>query len=373
MMLLSHLFIITTAAIVGICSQEVTKLSATVGSFISIPCLYNSQYINNEKYLCLCKTYVWNSCKLVTTDQPTGSKKYSILDDKLQHVFSVTVRNLTDEDTCFLCGISKQWLDIRHKVNLHITSGVPYLNVDKQNITAVLGGSVTVSCRYKKKNQFKWCKFGNECISTSGKMNGMKVSIITTKNAASVTMRGLKQENSGWYFCQNDGFQMPVNITVLREVTPASTTTTPNVTSATHLSTAEPAISTKATSTDLSTNLSTAVTEHDLLQPNHSPTLVLPIAITSSLVLLVIFVIGGVAAWKIRSRKSIPAGSDAAETVKDQDVVYSDITHSQQSSNTSRNQPPEVSVIYSTTVTHSTSQQMTEPPEGNVIYSTVSK
>uniref|UniRef100_A0A3B3ZRY5 Immunoglobulin domain-containing protein n=1 Tax=Periophthalmus magnuspinnatus TaxID=409849 RepID=A0A3B3ZRY5_9GOBI len=95
----------------------------------------------------------------------------------------------------------------------------PSLYVDQQSITAVLGGSVTVTCHYAKRSSFKWCKLGSKCISKSGEMDGMEVIISTQWEMANVTLKELKEKHSGWYFCQNGGFQMPVNLTVMREIT----------------------------------------------------------------------------------------------------------------------------------------------------------
>uniref|UniRef100_A0A3B3ZQX9 Immunoglobulin domain-containing protein n=1 Tax=Periophthalmus magnuspinnatus TaxID=409849 RepID=A0A3B3ZQX9_9GOBI len=184
-----------------ICYQEVIDLSVQKGSSISIPCGYSSQFTSDKKYLYELST----------------STKYSILDDKLRHVFTVTIRNLTDEDTCFLCGVKNRWL---MEVSLQVLDA-PSLYVDQQSITAVLGGSVTVTCHYAKRSSFKWCKLGSKCISKSGEMDGMEVIISTQWEMANVTLKELKEKHSGWYFCQNGGFQMPVNLTVMREITTA--------------------------------------------------------------------------------------------------------------------------------------------------------
>lgn len=95
---------------------------------------------------------------------------------------------------------------------------MPNLYVDQQEITA-LEGSVTVSCYYKNAGKRRWCKLGEKltCVEDqTGSIHGATVSISETdSNAFEVTMSGLRTENSGWYWCDNGDFQMPVHITVL--------------------------------------------------------------------------------------------------------------------------------------------------------------
>lgn len=76
-------------------------MSVKAGHSISIPCFYGPEYKNHVKYLCEGST--WHSCKYkVKTNEPY-SAKYSISDDKNQGVFTVTINDLTDQDTYFWC------------------------------------------------------------------------------------------------------------------------------------------------------------------------------------------------------------------------------------------------------------------------------
>ncbi|XP_026212593.1 CMRF35-like molecule 3 [Anabas testudineus] len=75
-----------------------SKVTVKAGDSITTPCLYDSQYINNVKYLC--KGYYWSSCiYAVRTDQPHSSSKFSISDDKMKRLVTVTIKDATDEDT----------------------------------------------------------------------------------------------------------------------------------------------------------------------------------------------------------------------------------------------------------------------------------
>ncbi|XP_055018368.1 uncharacterized protein LOC110173639 isoform X3 [Boleophthalmus pectinirostris] len=264
------------------------------------------------------------------------------------------------------------------KLSLHI-SPESDLYVDEQSITAVLGGSVTVVCHYAKKDQFHWCMFDGQCISTSGQMtNDMEVSIKARGASAKVTMKKLKQEHSGWYFCQNGGFQMPVNLTVMREVTTTAPTTMPFVTSVTQLSTSEPStvICTNTTTGGQPVNSSSIMTTEVNLHPIHtkSQSTVIVIACVAVFVLL-LFVIAVFAALKMAvCRKRIPTESRTAEgphTVSNQSVIYSNIFLNQEPSDNKKG-PHTVTdedVIYSTVSDYNKSSQTVT--DQDVIYSNI--
>uniref|UniRef100_A0A3B4FXY2 Immunoglobulin subtype domain-containing protein n=1 Tax=Pundamilia nyererei TaxID=303518 RepID=A0A3B4FXY2_9CICH len=82
----------------------VSKVSVEAGKPISIPCLYESQYIDHVKYLC--KGHIWGSCRYaVKTNTPDPSGKYLISDDKIQKIFTVTINELTDKNTDYWCVV----------------------------------------------------------------------------------------------------------------------------------------------------------------------------------------------------------------------------------------------------------------------------
>lgn len=99
----------------------VSKVSGKAGRSIFIPCLYDSQYRNHVKYLC--KGYYWTSCSAVKTNK-ANSGKFSISDDKNKGIFTVTIRQLTDEDTNYWCAVEiNGGPDIRKYFHLSVTRG----------------------------------------------------------------------------------------------------------------------------------------------------------------------------------------------------------------------------------------------------------
>uniref|UniRef100_A0A3Q0SF64 Immunoglobulin V-set domain-containing protein n=1 Tax=Amphilophus citrinellus TaxID=61819 RepID=A0A3Q0SF64_AMPCI len=101
----------------------VSKVSVTAGKSVSIPCLYESQYMNHVKYLC--EGYNWNYCSYaVKTNKPDRSGKYSISDDKKQKIFTVTINQLTNKNTDYWCAVEiNDRNDVQKYFQLSVTSG----------------------------------------------------------------------------------------------------------------------------------------------------------------------------------------------------------------------------------------------------------
>uniref|UniRef100_A0A8C7UQY4 Ig-like domain-containing protein n=1 Tax=Oncorhynchus mykiss TaxID=8022 RepID=A0A8C7UQY4_ONCMY len=108
-------------------------------------------------------------------------------------------------------------------VSVPLCSGTPELYVDQQEVTVVEGESVTVRCYYSNSGDMKWCKMGGDCVSgNSGTLNGTSVTLNQTSDAnnrkvLTVTMSGLKIENTDWYWCRVGELEMPVHITVSQQ------------------------------------------------------------------------------------------------------------------------------------------------------------
>lgn len=100
----------------------VKEVSVKAGDSISIPCLYGSAYRNHVKYLC--RGYHWLSCSSkVKTNQP-NSTKFLISDDRYQRVFTVTIRDLTAEDSDYWCIVEIDGgSDVGKYFHLSVTTG----------------------------------------------------------------------------------------------------------------------------------------------------------------------------------------------------------------------------------------------------------
>uniref|UniRef100_A0AAZ3REX8 Ig-like domain-containing protein n=1 Tax=Oncorhynchus tshawytscha TaxID=74940 RepID=A0AAZ3REX8_ONCTS len=200
-------------------------VSVQTGGSITFPCHYDLNHINHVKYWC--KGLGWEVCSyVVRTDHPKSSGKTSISDDINKRIFTVTMTDLTSWDygnyRCVVeinggTDIMIQWF------YLSVTPGTPELYVEQQEVTGVEGGSVTVCCYYSNSGDMKWCRMGGDCVNGySGTLHGTSVTLTRTSDAnnrkvLTVTMSGLKMENTDWYWCRVGKLEMPVHITVSQQ------------------------------------------------------------------------------------------------------------------------------------------------------------
>uniref|UniRef100_A0AAZ1Y3C4 Ig-like domain-containing protein n=1 Tax=Oreochromis aureus TaxID=47969 RepID=A0AAZ1Y3C4_OREAU len=194
----------------------VSKVSVKTGKSISIPCLYGSQYKNHVKYLC--EGPKWRFCRdVVKTNKADPSGKYSISDDKRQFIFTVTINNLTNKNTDYWCVVEiNNGPDYGGHFQLSVTRGIPRLYVDHQRITGYIGENITIRCHHSNSGEMKWCRLGRNCVTgSSGSIDGAAVTAhMRDPNVFTVTMSGLKSEDSGWYLCAEGDIQIPVYLTV---------------------------------------------------------------------------------------------------------------------------------------------------------------
>ncbi|XP_030296714.1 polymeric immunoglobulin receptor-like [Sparus aurata] len=198
----------------------VSKVSVKDGGSISIPCLYESKYINNTKYLC--KGYYWTYCSYAVKTNRPSSGKFSISDDKIQRIFTVMIKDLKERDRGYWCAVEiNNGYDAGKPFNLSVTRGTPSLYVDHQEITGLIGDKITIKCHHLYPGEMKWCRLGSSCVTEpSGLIDGTAVTIDrSVPNVFTVAMRGLRTESSGWYLCVQGDLQMPVHLTVKEKST----------------------------------------------------------------------------------------------------------------------------------------------------------
>uniref|UniRef100_A0A3B3RT70 Ig-like domain-containing protein n=1 Tax=Paramormyrops kingsleyae TaxID=1676925 RepID=A0A3B3RT70_9TELE len=169
--------------------STVREVSVQRGGSVTIPCFYDDRYKTHVKYWC--RGFSMSSCTPIVHSDSPQEGKVSIRDDPHQPVFTVTINNLTVGDSDFYsCGVKIFGdLDVGDQVSLSVIDG----------------------------KMFLWCKIGGFCASErSVSLDGRPVLIRddTVNKIVSVTMRGLKRKDTGWYWCDAGGWQIPVHITV---------------------------------------------------------------------------------------------------------------------------------------------------------------
>ncbi|KAK7159812.1 hypothetical protein R3I94_005983 [Phoxinus phoxinus] len=210
----------------------VGDLSVLEGQSVTVPCHYNPQYISHVKYWCYGRMKDFCS-SLARTDDPTSAPnvrgKVTIADDPTQHVFTVSMQDLTVGDSgWYWCGVELggMWVsDSTASLYISVIQGVSVVN---NVVSADEGRSVTVQCLYSKNlrsSEKRWCRSGNwnSCVVTDpeGTSSSGNVLIHDDRNSMfTVTLTQLEMRDSGWYWCgagQQHG-------AVLVSVTPQATT-----------------------------------------------------------------------------------------------------------------------------------------------------
>ncbi|XP_041803187.1 polymeric immunoglobulin receptor-like [Chelmon rostratus] len=196
----------------------VSEVSVKAGGSISIPCLYGSQYRNHVKYLC--KGYYFRHCSYAVKTNQQSSGKFSISDDKNQRIFTVTINDLMDTDADYWCAVEiNGGSDVEEYFHLSVTTDLPRLYVDHQEITGFHGEKITINCFHHNSGEMKWCRLGGSCLSSSGSIDGTRVTINASSSVVTVTMSELTTDSSGWYLCVHRDLQMPVHLTVTEKPT----------------------------------------------------------------------------------------------------------------------------------------------------------
>uniref|UniRef100_A0AAQ4Q5Z0 Immunoglobulin V-set domain-containing protein n=1 Tax=Gasterosteus aculeatus aculeatus TaxID=481459 RepID=A0AAQ4Q5Z0_GASAC len=72
----------------------------------------------------LCKGYNWNYCTYQVKTNQKISTKFSISDDKIQKIFTVTVNKLTNDDSYYWCAVEiNDGPDDGYRFQLSVTTG----------------------------------------------------------------------------------------------------------------------------------------------------------------------------------------------------------------------------------------------------------
>ncbi|KAL3971980.1 sentrin-specific protease 5 [Sarotherodon galilaeus] len=290
----------------------VSKVSVKAGKSISIPCLYESQYINHVKYLC--EGRIWESCRYaVKTNKPDPSGKYLISDDKKQNIFTVTINKLTDKNTDYWCVVEiDNGPDHGKYFQLSVISGTPSLYVDHQRITGYIGESITIRCHHSNSGEMKWCRLGRNCVTgSSGSIDGTTATVyMKNPNIFTVTMSGLRTKDSGWYWCAEGDIQIPVYLTVTEK--PITTTTTA-------ASTPTTATGSSTTHTVAGSGTITTVEENKEHRASFDPKiLIIPLSVLTLIVIVMLFI-----CFLMRHKQNKAESSATAMAVTK--VTYSEI------------------------------------------------
>ncbi|XP_029929413.1 polymeric immunoglobulin receptor isoform X2 [Myripristis murdjan] len=211
----------------SLCQVTTTEEFAVLeGRSVTVPCLYDPQYAGNVKYWCQGK--VRGFCTTLSrTDTPnsssTAEEKVIIFDDQAQLVFTVTMRDLKEEDSgWYWCGVElgNMWtVDDFASTYINVIHGMSVVN---SRVSGEEGSSVTVECLYSERYRDsvkKWCRSGDwsSCLLTGSesRYEDTSVAIIDDRTGAfTITLKELQMKDAGWYLCAAGQQQMSVYVLV---------------------------------------------------------------------------------------------------------------------------------------------------------------
>ncbi|XP_071236379.1 CMRF35-like molecule 1 isoform X3 [Salvelinus alpinus] len=364
--------------------STVSHVSVKQGGSITIPCLYDQRYRNNVKYWC--RVSFWLRCStVVRTDHPMTSGKTSISDDINQRIFTVTMTNLSSSDSDYYwCSVEKKNEgDDGARLQISVTPGTPELYVDQQEMTGVVGGSVTMLCYYSSYGDSgRWCRMGGSCVAvgSSGALDGTFVKLVQEQRETTngfvlmVTMSGLMMANTGWYWCEKGKLQMPVHITVNQPTTTQTTTTTTQAPTShqTSLTSAESNTS-PPTVTPSVTDRDNVVTDENTDEKHQSllEVLFIPLSLLVVLIAVTLVTLKMLRKHKDKKAKDQPPNTSVQPADPEQDITYSTVSHIRGTAQQDLN-PERHGDLYSNVIPmqHWTAQR--DPfPDDAVTYSTV--
>ncbi len=97
-------------------------LTVQTGGSIIIPCYYDRKYTEHKKYWCFHANAAYNYCSVLAYANETKGK-VSVIDHPDQSFFTVSMRNLQNEDTGhYWCVVKIGGIfDVDEKEQLHLT------------------------------------------------------------------------------------------------------------------------------------------------------------------------------------------------------------------------------------------------------------
>ncbi|XP_077078305.1 polymeric immunoglobulin receptor [Siphateles boraxobius] len=213
----------------------VGDLAVLEGQSVTVPCHYNPQYISHVKYWCYGRMKDFCS-SLARTDDPTKAPnvkgRVTIADDPSQHVFTVSMQDLTEGDSgWYWCGVELggMWVsDSTASLYISVIQGVSVVN---SMVSGDEGRSVTVQCLYSKNlrsSEKRWCRSGNwnSCMVTDseGTFSSGNVLLHDDKDSMfTVTLTQLEMRDSGWYWCGSGQQHGTVHVSVTPQTTTRAT------------------------------------------------------------------------------------------------------------------------------------------------------
>ncbi|CAM4449947.1 unnamed protein product [Leuciscus chuanchicus] len=186
-------------------SMSVTGYS---GGGVNITCGYKKRYRDNKKYFCKGQ---WSQCrdriKTNKKDKWVQKDRFSLYDDTSSSVFTVTIRDLREEDSgMYQCAVDKTIeIDSYTEVRLRVLTGQQI-----RTVRGYSGGNVIINFKYEIQEEnpvIDVCKTADQCftvINTNRRAewkHDRRFSVYNDRSAGLLLLfiRDLNENDSGEY------------------------------------------------------------------------------------------------------------------------------------------------------------------------------
>ncbi|XP_067355258.1 polymeric immunoglobulin receptor-like isoform X2 [Channa argus] len=196
------------------CCNNSTKVQSYEGGSVSISCPYESQYQSNLKYICRGNqpSTCWQQAAVTSNNRQNGH--FNLTDDKSRS-FTVTITSVTQKDSgSYLCGVQRSTgLDVFSAVVLEVKE---WCCVKSNQLSGTVGRPLTMQCPYPPQHETNrkfLCKGDShrnckDMVMSSSSSNQTEHRFTLqddiSSRSFSVTIKELKAEDAGTYWCVSD-------------------------------------------------------------------------------------------------------------------------------------------------------------------------
>ncbi|XP_067352712.1 polymeric immunoglobulin receptor-like [Channa argus] len=196
------------------CCDSSTKVQSYEGGSVSISCPYDSQYQNNLKSICRGNQPSTCLQQAAVTSDKGRNGQFSLTDDRSTS-FTVTITSVTQKDSgSYLCGVQRNTgLDVFSAIDLEVKE---WCCVKSNQLSGTVGHPLTMQCPYPpqhKTNRKFLCKGDShrnctDMVMSSSSSNQTEHRFTLqddiSSSSFSVTIKELKAEDAGTYWCGSD-------------------------------------------------------------------------------------------------------------------------------------------------------------------------
>ncbi|XP_047221526.1 polymeric immunoglobulin receptor-like isoform X4 [Girardinichthys multiradiatus] len=189
------------------CCSTVNNIQGHEEGSVSISCPYDSDSVNNLKYICRGNRPSTCLQQAVITSDTEQNGRLTFKSDTNSRIFKVTISKLTLNDSgLYLCGVQKiTQEDVFSAVELKVKE---WCCLKSHQIRGNVGRPITLQCPYppQHRNNRKFVCKGSQRSGCSDIMIGQ--SRFSLHNVSfesfSVTITQLEEEDAGTYWCRSD-------------------------------------------------------------------------------------------------------------------------------------------------------------------------